>query len=177
TLGIPGDVITAIMLGAFIVHGLIPGPVLFEQQGDFIAAFFIMMVVATALHLVIARAGLGAFILTTRVSNQVLFPVVILLSVTGVFVSTNSIFDIYVMLGFGVFGYLMNKFGFPVAPLLIGFILGPLVEVGLRQAMSLARGSLDIFVTRPISAIFLLLALVTMIVVGWREFRGRSTGA
>ncbi len=177
TLGIPGDVITAIMMGAFIVHGLIPGPVLFEQQGDFIAAFFIMMVVATALHLVIARAGLGVFIQTTRVSDQVLFPVVILLSVTGVFVSTNSIFDIYVMLGFGVFGYLMNKFGFPVAPLLIGFILGPLVEVGLRQAMILSRGSLDIFVTRPISAIFLLLALVTMIVVGWREFRGRSTGA
>lgn len=176
TLGVPGDVITAIMLGAFIVHGLIPGPALFEQQGDFIAAFFIMMILATILHLVIARAGMAAFIQTTRVSNPVLFPVVMLLSVTGVFVSTNSFFDIYVMLGFGVLGYLMNKFGFPIAPLLIGFILGPLIEVGLRQAMILSRGSLDIFVTRPISAAFLLLALVTVIVVAVREYRGQPTG-
>ncbi len=177
TLGVPGDVITAIMLGAFIVHGMIPGPALFEQQGEFVAAFFMMMLLATFFHLLIARAGMAAFIQTTRVSNSVLFPIVILLSVTGVFVSTNSFFDIYVMLGFGVLGYLMNKFGFPVAPLLIGFILGPLVEVGLRQAMILSRGSLDIFVTRPISAAFLLMALVTVIVVGWREYRGRPTGA
>ena len=176
TLGIPGDVITAIMLGAFLVHGLIPGPLLFEQQGDFIAAFFIMMVLATFLHLVIARAGMAAFVQTTRLSNQLLFPIVILLSVTGVFVSTNSFFDIYVMLGFGVLGYLMNKFGFPVAPLLIGFILGPLVEVGLRQSMIMSRGGLDIFVTRPISAIFLLLAVATIAVVAWREFGSTTNG-
>ena len=175
TLGVPGDVITAIMLGAFIVHGLIPGPLLFEQQGDFIAAFFIMMVLATFLHLVIARAGMPAFIQTTRVPNSVLFPIVIALSVTGVFVSTNSFLDIYVMLGFGVLGYLMNKFGFPVAPLLIGFILGPLLEVGLRQAMIMSRGGLDIFVTRPISAVFLLLAAATIVIVAWREFRGQKT--
>ncbi len=174
TLGIPGDVITAIMLGAFIVHGLIPGPVLFEQQGDFIAAFFIMMVLATILHLVIARAGMAAFIQTTRVPNSVLFPIVITLSVTGVFVSTNSFFDIYVMLGFGVLGYLMNKFGFPVAPLLIGFILGPLVEVGLRQSMIMSRGGLEIFVTRPISAVFLLLAVATIALVAWREYRSKT---
>ncbi len=176
TLGIPGDVITAIMLGAFIVHGLIPGPALFEQQGDFIAAFFMMMLLATAFHLIIARAGMSIFIQTTRVSNAVLFPVVIALSVTGVLVSTNSFFDIYVMLGFGVHGYLMSKFGFPVAPLLIGFILGPLIEIGLRQAMILSRGSLDIFVTRPISAAFLLLALATIAIVAWREYPGGTKG-
>ena len=176
TLGVPGDVITAIMLGAFIVHGLIPGPVLFEQQGEFVAAFFIMMLAATFLHLVIARVGMAGFIQTTRVSTSVLFPIVIVLSVTGVFVSTNSLFDVYVMLGFGVMGYLMNKFGFPVAPLLIGFILGPLVEVGFRQAMILSRGSLDIFVTRPISAAFLLLAVTTVLLVAWREYRGQTTG-
>lgn len=172
TLGVPGDVITAIMLGAFIAHGLIPGPALFEQQGAFVAAFFLMVLAATFLHLVIARAGLIAFIQTTRISNPVLFPAVLVLGVTGVFVSTNSYFDIYVMLGFGVMGYLMNKLGFPVAPLLIGFILGPLIEVGLRQAMIYSRGDLDIFLTRPISALFLGMALVTVIVVGWREFRG-----
>ena len=71
----------------------------------------------------------------------------------------------------------MKKFGFPVAPLLIGFILGPLVEVGLRQSMIMSRGGLDIFVTRPISAVFLFLAVATIAVVAWREFRSKKTGA
>jgi putative tricarboxylic transport membrane protein len=169
TLGVPGDVITAIMLGAFIVHGLVPGPALFERHGDFVAALFAMMLLATALHLIIARAGMPAFIQTTRIPNPILFPVVLALSVTGVFVTTNSIFDVYVMLGFGVLGYGMKKFGFPVAPLLIGFILGHLVEIGFRQAIILSRGSLAIFIARPISATFLLLALVTAAIVAWRE--------
>lgn len=176
TLGVPGDVITAIMLGAFIVHGLVPGPALFEQQGDFVVAFFIMTLIATFFHVIIARIGMPAFIQTTRVPNSILFPIVIVLSVTGVFVSSNNFFDIYVMLGFGVLGYLMSKFGFPVAPLLIGFILGPIVEVGLRQAMIMSRGGLDIFFTRPLSAIFLGMAVATICVVGWREFHGKTTG-
>lgn len=174
TLGIPGDVITAIMLGAFMVHGLLPGPALFEQNSAFVAAFFVMMVVATFLHLVVGRLGMPLFVQTVKVPTQILFPIVMVLSVTGVYVATNSLFDIYVMLGFGVLGYGMAKFGFPVAPLLIGFILGPLVEVGLRQSLILSRGSLDIFVTRPIAAVFLALALATVIVVAWREWRGPS---
>lgn len=174
TLGVPGDVITAIMLGAFIAHGLIPGPALFEQQGAFVAGFFLMVLAASALHLVIARAGLPVFIQTTRLSNPVLFPAVLVLAVTGVFVSTNSFFDIYVMLGFGVLGYLMNRFGFPIAPLLIGFILGPLIEIGLRQAMIMSRGSAEIFLVRPISAAFLAAALLTILVVAWREVRAAA---
>jgi putative tricarboxylic transport membrane protein len=174
TLGIPGDVITAIMLGAFIAHGLIPGPALFEQQGAFVAGFFLMIVMATVLHLVIARLGMYAFIQTARVSNPVLFPAVLVLGVTGIFVSTSSYFDVYVMVGFGVLGYLMNRFGFPIAPLLIGFILGPLIEVGLRQAAIMGRGDFTIFLTRPISAIFLACAVLTIVVVGWREYVDRQ---
>lgn len=174
TLGIPGDVITAIMLGAFMVHGLLPGPALFEQNSTFIAAFFVMMVVATFLHLVIARLGMPLFVQTVRVPNQILFPIVMVLSVTGVYVATNSLFDLYVMLGFGVLGWAMHKLAFPVAPLLIGFILGPLVETGLRQSLIMSRGGLDIFVARPIAAVFLALALVTVIVVAWREWRGQD---
>ena len=177
TLGVPGDVITAIMLGAFLVHGLIPGPALFEQNTDFIAAFFVLVVVGTIMHLVIARVGMPLFVQTTRIPNQILFPIVMVLSVTGVYVTTNSYFDVYVMLGFGLLGYAMNKFKFPVAPLLIGFILGPLLEVGLRQAVILSRGSADIFFTRPISAAFLLFAAATIVIVGMREMRGKTTGA
>jgi len=171
TLGVPGDVITAIMLGAFIVHGMVPGPALFESDSAFVAAFFVMMIVTTALHLVIGRIGLPLFVQTTRISNKLLFPAVMVLSVTGVFVATNSSFDIFTMLGFGLLGYVMVKSGFPVAPLLIGFILGPLIEVALRQSMIMSRGSLEIFFARPISAVFLAIAAVTIATVAWREWR------
>jgi len=171
TLGVPGDVITAIMLGAFIVHGMVPGPALFESDSAFVAAFFVMMIVTTALHLVIGRIGLPLFVQTTRISNKLLFPAVMVLSVTGVFVATNSSFDIFTMLGFGLLGYVMIKSGFPVAPLLIGFILGPLIEVALRQSMIMSRGSLEIFFARPISAVFLAIAAVTIATVAWREWR------
>ena len=172
TLGIPGDVITAIMLGAFMIHGLVPGPTLFTENGTFVTAFFIVMIATTLLHLVIARAGMPLFMQAVRVPTDILFPIVLLLCFTGVYVASNSFFDLYVMLGFGLLGYLMNKLGFPVAPLLIGFILGPLVEIGLRQSLIISRGSFDIFLERPIAAIFLGLALATILWVGWREVRG-----
>lgn len=175
TLGIPGDVITAIMLGAFMIHGLVPGPTLFTENGTFVTAFFVVMLITTVLHLIIGRLGMPLFIQAVRIPRDILFPVVLLLCFTGVFVATNSVFDLYVMLGFGLLGYLMNKFGFPVAPLLIGFILGPLVEIGLRQSLIISRGSAAIFFERPITALFLALAVATVIWVGWRERRNVQT--
>jgi putative tricarboxylic transport membrane protein len=173
TLGIPGDVITAIMLGAFMVHGLVPGPALFRDHGDFVTAFFVLMLAATFVHLIIGRLGLSLFIQAVKVPNTILFPVVLVLSLTGVYVATNSLFDIGVMLGFGVLGYGMNKCGFPVAPLLIGFILGPLVEVGLRQSLILGHGDVMVFFRQPISALFLSLAALTLVWTFWREWRTR----
>ncbi|MEX2540560.1 MAG: tripartite tricarboxylate transporter permease [Trueperaceae bacterium] len=171
TLGIPGDVITAIMLGAFMVHGLVPGPSLFTEHRGFIMAFFVMMLVTTILLVVIARLGMRLFLQTTRIPDSILFPVVVVLCFTGTYVATNNFFDLYATLGFGVLGFAMKKFNFPIAPLLIGFILGPLVEIALRQSLLLSRGSLDIFVTHPISLLFLLLALGTIAWVGWGEYR------
>ncbi len=175
TLGIPGDVITAIMLGAFMVHGLVPGPQLFRDNAPFVAAFFVLMLATTVLHLVIGRIGLAAFIQAVRVPNQVLYPVVLALSFTGVYVATNNLFDVGVMLAFGVLGYAMNKFGFPVAPLLIGFILGPIVEVGLRQSLIIGRGDLGVFVRQPISAVFLTLGVIALVWAGTREWRGGAS--
>ena len=171
TLGIPGDVITAIMLGALTVHGLIPGPTLFQQQGDFISALFIGMLIVTCLHFFIAMIGLPMFIRAVRVPHGVLFPLVIVLCGTGTLVATSSIFDVFVMLGFGVLGYLMVKFGFPIAPLLIGFILGPLVEVSLRQSMVLSDNSPMVFFERPIAAIFFVLTALVMISVAWQRYK------
>jgi putative tricarboxylic transport membrane protein len=175
TLGIPGDVITAIMLGAFMVHGLVPGPGLFQQHSEFVASFFVMMLVSTFLLVVIARLGMPLFLQAAKIPDRILFPIVIVIAFTGTFVATNSFFDMFATLGFGVLGFAMRRFGFPIAPLLIGFILGPLVEVGLRQSLFMSRGSFEIFVTRPIPLIFLSLAAVTLAWVAWQEFRtGRA---
>lgn len=171
TLGIPGDVITAIMLGALTVHGLIPGPTLFTQQGDFISALFIGMLIVTCLHFVVAMIGLPLFIRAVRVPRGVLFPMVIVLCVTGTLVATSSIFDVFVMLGFGFLGYLMVKFGFPIAPMLIGFILGPLVEVSLRQSMILSDNSISIFFTHPVAAAFIVLTMIVVVSVGWQRYK------
>ncbi|MBO6784725.1 MAG: tripartite tricarboxylate transporter permease [Alphaproteobacteria bacterium] len=175
TLGIPGDVITAIMLGALTVHGLIPGPTLFQQQGDFVTALFIGMLMVTFLHLVVGYLGLPLFIRAVRVPPGILFPLVVILCVTGTFVATSSIFDVFVMLGFGVVGYLMVKFGFPIPPLLIGFILGPLIEVSLRQAMILSNNNALDLLSKPVSAGFLILTAVVIASVGWQRLREKRS--
>lgn len=175
TLGIPGDVITAIMLGALTVHGLIPGPTLFQQQGDFVSALFIGMLIVTFLHLVIGYIGLPLFIRAVRMPPGILFPLVVVLCVTGTFVATSSVFDVFIMLAFGVIGYVMVKFDFPIPPLLIGFILAPLVEVSLRQAMILSDNNIADFFVRPVSAGFLLLTAIVIASVAWQRLREMRT--
>jgi putative tricarboxylic transport membrane protein len=140
-----------------------------------VTAFFVVMLITTALHLVVGRLGMPLFIQAVRIPREVLFPIVLLLCFTGVYVSTNRVFDLYVMLGFGVLGYGMNRFGYPVAPLLIGFILGPLVEIGFRQSMILSRGSYAIFFERPVSAVFLGMAVLTVVWVSVKGLRARQT--
>jgi putative tricarboxylic transport membrane protein len=179
TLGVPGDVITAIMLGALTVHGIIPGPALFQNQADLVTAFFILMLLVSVMHLGIGRAGLSLFIQAVRLPHAVLFPVVAVICVTGTYVSTGSFFNVYIMLALGVLGYLMVKNGFPIAPLLIGFILSPLIEVKLRQALLISRGDPTIFLTRPISAVFLALTLIVILTIAWQTLaahRNRRAG-
>lgn len=178
TLGIPGDVITAIMLGAFMVHGLVPGPGLFQQHGGFVATLFVMMLITTVLLVVVARLGMPLFLQAARVPDRILFPIVVVLCFTGVYVATHSYFDMFATLGFGILGFGMKRLGFPIAPLLIGFILGPLMESGLRRSLFLSQDSLMIFVERPIPLVFLSLSALTMVLVAVQEARaGRARHA
>jgi putative tricarboxylic transport membrane protein len=170
-LGVPGDVVTAIMLGALTIHGIIPGPALFQQQGDLITGLFVLMAVTSVLHLVIGRIGLFAFIRALDVPRSIMFPVVFVVCVVGTFVATSSYFAVYTMLAVGVVGFLMLKTGIPIAPLLIGFILGPLIEVKLRQALFVSRGDFSIFLTRPISAVLLGMTLIVIAAITWQTWR------
>ena len=163
TLGIPGDAITAIMLGVFLVHGLIPGPDLFVKSGNIIYAVFIGLIVANILHFFIASMGLRVFIKLLSISRAILFPIVIVICVAGSFTVNSNIFDVYVMIFFGLLGYIMKKFGFPVAPLLMGYILGSLLETSLVQSLILSNGSILPFFTRPISLFFFILTVFFII--------------
>jgi putative tricarboxylic transport membrane protein len=162
-LGIPGDAITAIMLGVFLVHGLIPGPDLFVKSGDVIYAVFVGLIVANLLHFFIASLGLRLFSKLLSIGRAFLFPAVIVICVAGAYTGNSSVFDVYVMIFFGIVGYIMKKLGFPVAPLLMGYILGPLVETSLVQALILSEGSVLPFFTRPISLFFVLLTVFFLI--------------
>ncbi|MCK5672212.1 MAG: tripartite tricarboxylate transporter permease [Spirochaetales bacterium] len=174
TLGIPGDAITAIMLGVFLVHGLVPGPDLFIKSGAVIYAVFIGLMVANILHFFIASLGLKVFIKLLSISRAVLFSVVIIICVAGAFTANSNIFDVYVMIFFGLLGYVMKKFNFPVAPLLMGYILGSLLETSLVQTLILSDGSILPFFTRPISLFFIPLTALFII---WSSFiQKRSSG-
>ncbi len=172
TLGIPGDAITAIMLGVFLVHGLVPGPDLFVKSGDIIYAVFVGLMVANVLHFFIASAGLRLFVRLLSISRAILFPTVVVICLAGAFTANSNLFDVYVMIFFGLLGYVMKKFNFPVAPLLMGYILGPLLETSLVQALILSDGSILPVFSRPISAAFMAL---TVFFIVWSLFIQKRT--
>jgi putative tricarboxylic transport membrane protein len=177
TLGIPGDVITAILLGALMIQGLPPGPLLFTKHAVTVYGLFSAFFIANIFMLVF---GLGAIKLVGKivhVPNAILAPLVLTLCAIGSYAVNNSTFDVAFMAAFGIVGYLMLKTGFPQAPLLLGLILGPLVESNLRRALSLFKNDFSVFVTRPISCGILLLALFVIlrsIYIELKEFRERQ---
>ena len=164
-LGIPGDVTTAVLLGAFMIHGLTPGPILFKEHSEIVYGIFAGLLMANLLLLVIGSQSIKLFSLITKLPKSVIFPVTAILCTIGVYGFNNSFFDLWIMLLFGIIGYLMRKYDFPLAPLLIAFILEPIGERAIRQSLILSGGSPLIFVTRPISAFFLFLAGVSIFIL------------
>lgn len=160
TLGIPGDGPSALLLGAFTVHGLAAGPLLFSTNGDLVYYIFACMLVSTFVMLFVEYLGMRAFIRILSFPISVVMPVVFLLCIVGTYAINSSIFDVTTILLFGILGLLMVKFEFPVAPVMLGFILGPMVETYLRRALQMSQGSITPFFTRPVSAIFILLSVV-----------------
>lgn len=161
TLGIPGDVTSAILIGAITVHGLRPGPALFTGSPDLVYGIFIGFFIAYLLLLVIGLAGIKVWVKSIQsVPTQYLWPSVMVLSVIGAYALRSSSFDVFVMLFFGVVGYFMIKGGFPVAPLIIGLILGPIAESGYRRTMLLSGGGFD-WLLQPIPLILLILTVLS----------------
>ena len=163
TLGIPPNVVMALLLGAFIVHGVQPGPLLMVQKPDFFWGIVASMYIGNVMLLVLNMPLIGMWVQVLKVPYKILFPLILLFCLIGAYSVSNQIFDVYLMLGFGVLGWLMKKYGYEPAPLVLAFVLGPMLENNLRKALILSQGDLATFIERPISAICLAIALFLLL--------------
>jgi putative tricarboxylic transport membrane protein len=171
TLGIPGDNTTAILLGGFMIHGITPGPLLFDTEGVLVYGVFTALVIANVFMLVAMYGGMRFFVKILSVPKHILLPVIMALCVVGSYAINNRVFDVWTMLAFGAIGWLMKKASLPVTPLLLGFILGPIVEINLRRGLMKSHDSVLPFVTEPISGVTLLLTVVVVGYTAVKEFR------
>ncbi len=171
SLGIPGDIVTAVLLGAFMIQGIAPGPTMFQEHGRVIYALFVGLMVCNLGNLLIGSLSLRAARNVLRIPQKVLYPTILLLCFVGTYAIDNSLFDVQAMFFFGILGYVMRKFDYPLAPLLIAFVLGPMLENALRQALIMSEGDIGIFISRPISLGFLLLTVLTVSLIAFRIWR------
>jgi putative tricarboxylic transport membrane protein len=167
TLGIPPNVVMALLLGAFIVHGLQPGPLMMVQSPQVFWGIVASMYIGNLMLLILNMPLIGLWVQVLRVPYNVLFPLILMFCVVGVYCSGNSAFDVLVMIGMGIFGYLARKFGYEPAPLVLAFVLGPMLENNLRKSLILSQGDFSVFVTRPISATCLVLAALVLLSAVW----------
>jgi putative tricarboxylic transport membrane protein len=159
TLGIPGSPTTAVLLGGMIIWGLRPGPLLFEEHPDFVWGLIGSMYIANFVTLALNLAMIPIFARVLAMPFTILAPVIFTLCVVGGFAPTQTMHDVWLMLIFGVFGYLLRKLNYPVAPAVLAIVLGPLAERSLRQSLIASQGDPLIFVERPISLVCILLAI------------------
>ncbi|MDC7243602.1 MAG: tripartite tricarboxylate transporter permease [Sphaerochaetaceae bacterium] len=163
TLGIPGDAVTAVLLGALTIHGLQPGPLLFRDHIDFVFPIFAGMILCQLTLLIVGLSGAKLFARLINIDRKILTPVIFLLCIMGSYSMRFSFFDVGVAFLIGILAYFMEYGGFSVSPILLALILGPMAEQNLRRSVMISHGDLSVFVTRPISLIFLLLTVVIIV--------------
>jgi len=165
TLGIPSNPVMALMIGAMIIQGIQPGPAVMTEQPALFWGLIVSMWIGNLFLVVLNLPMIGLWVRMITVPYHYLFPAILLFCAIGVFSLNNSQFDVYLMALFGLFGYLCAKLGAEPAPMLLGFIIGPMMEEYLRRALLLSRSDPMVFVERPISAVMLVLAVLAMAVV------------
>lgn len=174
TLGVPGDAVTAVLLGALTIHGLQPGPLLFRDHLDVIYPIFAGMIMAQAVLLVVGLSGARLFARLINIDRKVLTPVIFFLCVVGSYAMRFSFWDVGLSLIIGVIAYFMEYYDYSVSPILLALILGPMAEQNLRRSLIISHGDPSIFFTRPISAAFIVLAIVVIISSYYRIKRAQE---
>ncbi len=164
TLGIPSAPTTAVLMGAFMINGLIPGPQLFTEHAQFVWAVIASLYVGNVILLILNIPFIPLWVAILRIPYSILTTIIVGLCVIGVYSLGNSVFDVIAMLGFGILGYVFKKLDIPSAPLVLTLVLGPLMERGLRQSLEMSEGDFAIFFTRPISATLLAIAGIVIVI-------------
>jgi putative tricarboxylic transport membrane protein len=140
SLGVPGDSVTAILLGAFVIHGLQPGPLLYKDHIDIVYMVFASLLISNIAMFIIGAAGVKFFAKIIGMDKRMLLPIILVLSLIGSYAMRNSFFDVFLTLGFGVVGYIFQRYGFPLPPILLALILGPMAESNLRRELVISQG-------------------------------------
>lgn len=172
TLGIPGDAITAILIGAFILHNMQPGPMLFTSSPEVVYSIYIGGIIANIFMALAGFLAAGLFARLISFPFYVLLPIILFLCIVGAYSVNNNLFDVGVMLGFGLFGCALIKLGVPLTPLVLGVVLGPILEDNLRTTIIMSQGELSYFFTRPIAMFFLALTAFSLV---WQVRKRRRT--
>jgi putative tricarboxylic transport membrane protein len=173
TLGIPGNASTAMIFAALLIHGITPGPFLLKEHPDVFWGVVASMYLGNAMLLVLNLPLVGMWAQLLKVPYAFMAPMIMVLTLVGVYSVGNSVFDMWVMLAMGLFGYLARKLKFDLGPLLLAFVLGPIMERSLRQALLMSRGSGGIFFTRPISGALMAAAVLFVVYNTWAGRRRR----
>ncbi len=171
TLGIPGSAATAVLVGALMIHDLVPGPMLFTSNPGLVYGLFASMLVANVFMLFVGALGGKLWLKVIKISPAVLIPMIVAVAFIGSFAVKNSLFDVGACVGFGIVGWLLKRNGYPMAPIVLGMVLGKLAEVNFRRAVIM--GGYGIFFTRPASLLLLLLAIASFAFPFWQAHKDR----
>jgi putative tricarboxylic transport membrane protein len=176
TLGIPPSVVMALFMGALMMHGIRPGPLFITEHSDIFWGVVSSMYLGNTMLLVLNLPLIPLWVQVLRIPYRILFPIILLFCLIGAYSLNNSVFDVLLMLIFGVIGYLFRKFEYEGAPLILAFVLGPLFEMNLLQSLTLSHGSFLIFFSRPISAVTIGFAIILLALSFVSYFRGKKNG-
>lgn len=162
-LGIPGNIAAALLIGALVMHGVVPGPFMLQMHGDLIYGLFASMILANLIHLIIGRAGLSVWVQFARIPRRLILPPVLMFCIFGIYLPSQSLWDVGVMLAFAGLGVLFTRAGISVVCTVIGFLLGEMFETSLRQSLQLYQVDGLSMLASPVAAAFLLLAVTVVI--------------
>ena len=172
-LGIPGNLAAALLIGAFMIHGITPGPFMMQENGDIIYALFASMLMANLVHAFIGRLGIPIWVKVLRAPKGIILPLVIVLCVVGVYLPSSSIFEVGLMFLFMAAGYIMRKMSYSLVSFFMGFMIGPMLEHSLRQTLML-YGNLSALFTRPVALPFMLITLFLILRIGFQKKKSNT---
>jgi putative tricarboxylic transport membrane protein len=174
TLSVPGDGVTAILLGAFIIHGITPGPTLFSKHPQLVNTIYLSLLIANFGILFFGLLGARYFVKIVNTPKYYLLPTIVILCIIGSYALRNSFFDIGVVIFFGILGYFMRTVDVPPGPIVLGLILGPMAESNFRRSLIQSENNLSIFFTRPISLGFMIVTLIVFLIPVYRKWKERK---